>query len=63
MLNPGPANWATHNKFSPLHILCLQSSTDFARMLQALDDQCFDAAQHEFEMLQQPNDCEAIDAC
>ena len=42
---------------------CLQSSTDFARMLQALDDQCFDAAQQEFEMLQRPDDCEAIDAC
>ena len=41
----------------------LQSSTDFARMLQALDDQCFDAAQQEFEMLQRPDGCDAIDAC
>jgi hypothetical protein len=40
---------------------CLQSSTDFARMLQALDDQCFDAAQKEYEQLQRPLD--AINAC
>lgn len=31
-----------------------QNSSDFARMLQALDDQCFDAAQLEYERLQRP---------
>lgn len=37
-------------------LLCsiAQNSSDFARMLQALDDQCFDAAQLEYERLQRP---------